>query len=48
MDKKNARINQRYFDAILEQLKLAVSVHELKKIDQEEQRRIREELREEE
>ena len=45
---RNARINQRYFDVILEQLKIAVTVHELKKKDQEEQRRIREEMREEE
>jgi len=45
---RNARINQRYFDIMLEQLKLAVTVQELKKKDIEEQREIREAIREEE
>ncbi|MGF7138315.1 DUF4041 domain-containing protein [Roseimarinus sediminis] len=45
---KNARINQRYFDVVVEQLKLAVTVQEIKKRDLEEQRQIREEMREEE
>lgn len=45
---RNARINQRYFDVIIEQLKLAVTVQEIKKKDLEEQRQIREEMREEE
>jgi hypothetical protein len=45
---RNARITQRYFDVMLEQLKLAVTVQALKKQDQEEQREIREAMREEE
>jgi len=45
---RNARITRRYFDIILEQLKLAVTVHELKKQDIQEQREIREAIREEE
>ena len=45
---RNARILARYFDAIIQQLKLSVTVHELKKKDQEEQRTIREAIREEE
>lgn len=45
---RNARIKPQYFDAILEQLKLAVTVHELKKQDLQEQREIREAIREEE
>ena len=45
---RDARINQRYFDTMLEQLKLAVTVQELKKQDLEEQRQIRKAMREEE
>lgn len=45
---RNARINPRYFDVVLEQLKWAVAAQELKRQDQEEQRRIREQMREEE
>lgn len=45
---RNARINPRYFDAMLEQLKWGVAVQELKRQDQEEQRQIREQMREEE
>jgi hypothetical protein len=45
---RDARINQRYFDVMIEQLKLAVTVQELKKQDLEEQRQIREAMREEE
>ncbi|MDQ2178047.1 DUF4041 domain-containing protein [Marinifilum sp. D714] len=45
---RNARINERYFDVVMEQLKLAVTVQELKKRDQEEQKAIREAMREEE
>ena len=45
---RNARIKQGYFDLILEQLKLSVTVQELKKQDLEEQRQIREAMREEE
>jgi hypothetical protein len=45
---KNARILPLYFDIIVQQLKLSVTVHELKKKDQEEQKSIREAIREEE
>jgi len=45
---RNARIEKKYFDVILEQLKLAVTIHELKLRDREEQKAIREEMREEE
>ena len=45
---KNARITNRYNDVILEQLKLAVTVHEIKKQDLQEQREIRDAIREEE
>ena len=45
---KNARITNRYFEVILEQLKLAVTVHEIKKQDLQEQREIRDAIREEE
>ena len=45
---RNARITSRYYDVILEQLKLAVTVHEIKKQDLQEQREIREAIREEE
>lgn len=45
---KNARITNRYHDVILEQLKLAVTVHEIKKQDLQEQREIRDAIREEE
>jgi len=44
---RNARIVSRYFDVIMDQLKMAVAVQELKRIDQEEQRRIKEQIREE-
>lgn len=45
---RNARITRQYLDARLEELKWAVAAHELKRLDQEEQRRIREQMREEE
>lgn len=45
---RNARIIPRYFDVMRDQLKMAVAVQELKRIDQEEQRRIKELMREEE
>ncbi|WP_028890432.1 DUF4041 domain-containing protein [Tenacibaculum ovolyticum] len=45
---KNARIAKRYYDVILEQLKLSVIVQELKNKDREEQKVIREAIREEE
>jgi septal ring factor EnvC (AmiA/AmiB activator) len=45
---RNARITDRYYNVILEQLKLAVTVHELKKQDLQEQREIRDAIREEE
>jgi hypothetical protein len=45
---RNARITDRYLDARLNELKWAVIVHELKKEEQEEQRRIKERIREEE
>lgn len=45
---RNARILPRYFEAITEQLKLSVTVHELKKKEKEEQRSIRDAIREEE
>lgn len=45
---RNARITEHYLNVILEQLKLAVTVQEIKKKDQEEQREIREAIREEE
>jgi hypothetical protein len=45
---RNARITNRYYEIVLEQLKLAVTVHEIKKQDLEEQREIREAIREEE
>ena len=45
---RDARITQRYYDTIIEQLKHAVTTQELKKKDQEEQREIREAMREEE
>ena len=45
---RNARINSRYYDVVKEQLVMAVAVQELKRIDQEEQRRIKEQIREEE
>ena len=45
---RNARIIPRYFDVMVEQLKMAVAVQELKRIDQEEQRLIKEQMREEE
>ena len=45
---KNARIETMYHSAIVEMLKLAVATQELKCIDQEEQRAIKEQIREEE
>jgi len=45
---RNARITDRYYNVMLEQLKLAVTVQEIKKRDLEEQRAIREAIREEE
>lgn len=45
---RNARIRERYFNVVLDQLRLASTVQELKKQDQEEQRQIREAMREEE
>lgn len=45
---KNARIISRYHNAIIKQLKLAVTTQELKRIDLEEQRKIKEQIREEE
>lgn len=45
---RNARINQEYLDLLEEELRLVVTVRELKKKDQEEQRVIREQMREEE
>lgn len=45
---RNARIRQEYLDARLDELKWAVATHELRKIEQEEQREIRERMREEE
>lgn len=45
---RDARITIRYYDVIVEQLKMAVAVQELKRIDQEEQKRIKQEMREEE
>ncbi len=45
---RRARVNERYFNVVMQQLKLAVTVHELKKQDQEEQKAIREAMREEE
>ncbi len=45
---RNARIIPRYSEVITEELKWAVAVHEIKRIDQEEQRKIKEQMREEE
>ncbi|MDO6617442.1 DUF4041 domain-containing protein [Shewanella sp. 6_MG-2023] len=45
---RNARINQEYLDARLVELKWAVSVMELKKIEREEQASIKAQIREEE
>lgn len=45
---RNVRIEPRYFDVIIEQLRLAISVQELKRKDMEEQRVIKEQMREEE
>ena len=45
---RRARINQSYLDARLNELKWAVAVNELKLKEKEEQRRIREQIREEE
>ena len=45
---KDARILETYHDLMIQQLKLAVAVSEIKKKDQEEQRRIKAEMREEE
>ncbi len=43
-----ARITQEYVDSRLEELKWAVAVHELKERERDEQRRIKEQIREEE
>lgn len=45
---RNARITELYFNARLDELKWAVATNELKKIEQDEQRRIKELMREEE
>lgn len=45
---RNAKITQLYFNARLEELRWAVATNELKKIEQDEQRRIKELMREEE
>jgi len=45
---RNARINSRYVDARLDELKWATIVHELKVKEREEQKAIREQMREEE
>lgn len=45
---RNARIENRYFEARLDELRWAVSVHELKVREREEQRELRERIREEE
>lgn len=45
---RNAKITQIYFNARLEELRWAVATNELKKIEQDEQRRIKELMREEE
>jgi len=45
---RDAQINEKYLNVILEQLKLSVTVHELKKQDLQEQREIREAIKEEE
>jgi hypothetical protein len=44
---RNARITLAYLDAVKEQLKFAVATQELKRIDQEEQRQIKAQMREE-
>ncbi len=44
---RNAKITQVYFNARLEELRWAVAANELKKIEQDEQRRIKELMREE-
>ncbi|MFK5948590.1 MAG: DUF4041 domain-containing protein [Methylococcales bacterium] len=45
---RDARILPRYYDVMVEELKMAVAVKELKRIDVEEQRRIKQEMRDEE
>ncbi len=45
---RNARIKKLYYKAMVKQLKMAVAVKELKRLDTEEQRRIKSEIREEE
>lgn len=45
---RNARINQEFLDARLEELKWAVLVQEIRDRDREEQRRIKDQIREEE
>jgi len=45
---RNARITERYFETVKEQLRLAVIIKELKKKDLEEQKQIREAMKEEE
>jgi hypothetical protein len=44
---RNARINQEYLDARLDELKWAVATHEIQLKEREEQRQIREQIREE-
>lgn len=44
---RNAKIKQEYLDARLEELKWAVITHELKKLEQEEQREIKQRMRDE-
>ena len=45
---KNAQITNEYFKIVMDQLKMAVAVQEIKRIDQEEQKRIKDQIREEE
>ncbi len=45
---RNARINEEYLNARLSELKLATAVHALREREKDEQRRIREQMREEE
>ena len=45
---RNARINREYLDARLDELKWAMAAHELRQLEMEEQREIREQMREEE
>ena len=45
---RDARIRTRYYDIMVQQLKMAVAVQELRRQDLEEQRKIKDEMREEE